>query len=368
MNLENNWWSGQDANTVLESLGISVPDELPRKNARAVGGSNTVTLKIAKQAIGAEIPGPDLFRFEIRDASHYGMSTAWNRADGFVEFSLSNLPGPGIYDGFLAEVDGPPGWTIDPTEIPIQLEAIADPVGGGYFFNVTLFNPSGSGASTPAFVNVYESPTCGLIEFPEMTLNTLGDFRYTIKELTDDGNGWVTDHTEIEVIVHVTDDQYGNYHATLEYPQGFPTFVNVFVGSLARYTVTGCKSAFGGYLPKNYFTFSLTDSSGHVISTAHNTAADQRFSPHGDELIALSKQIKRAKLGKIVGDVVVSDCPPRAKKTRRRRVSQNEQNKCTGSIERRMSQLTGVPTKQEIDRMRGRAGVLNAADTAFATK
>ena len=68
----------------------------------------------------------------------------------------------------------------------------------------------------------------GLIEFPSIVYTKSGTYHYTIHEISEPGDGWETDKREFHVVVTVTDDGKGNLIPSIEYPDGFPEFVNVY--------------------------------------------------------------------------------------------------------------------------------------------
>ena len=66
------------------------------------------------------------------------------------------------------------------------------------------------------------------IIFPELEFKKAGVYTYKIRELSPRSQHWVIDKTEYRVVVTVTDDGAGKLHATLDYPDGFIQFCNVF--------------------------------------------------------------------------------------------------------------------------------------------
>ena len=66
------------------------------------------------------------------------------------------------------------------------------------------------------------------VNFPELTFTSPGVYLYTIKELTPSGDRWKTDRRVYRVVVTVTKDECGDLVAKLDYPDGFPKFVNKY--------------------------------------------------------------------------------------------------------------------------------------------
>ena len=68
------------------------------------------------------------------------------------------------------------------------------------------------------------------INFPELTFTSPGIYSYTIKELTPSDDRWETDDRVFRVVVTVTDNGDGTLVASLDYPDGFPKFINKYCG------------------------------------------------------------------------------------------------------------------------------------------
>ena len=69
--------------------------------------------------------------------------------------------------------------------------------------------------------------TCKNINFPELTFTSPGVYNYTIKEISLPDREWDTDSRVYRAIVTVTQSSDGRLTAELEYPDGFPRFVNI---------------------------------------------------------------------------------------------------------------------------------------------
>ncbi|MCL2364822.1 MAG: hypothetical protein FWC71_09195 [Defluviitaleaceae bacterium] len=64
------------------------------------------------------------------------------------------------------------------------------------------------------------------INFPPLTFTAPGIYAYTVKELTPSDVSWQTDSREYRAIVTVTQNENGALEAHVDYPDGFPKFVN----------------------------------------------------------------------------------------------------------------------------------------------
>ena len=108
------------------------------------------------------------------------------------------------------------------------------------------------------------------IEFAELTYDTPGIYYYTMKELTPSGDGWLTDTSEFDIVVTVTDDEHGNLVANVTYPQGYPTFTNIYNTEAVSVVITARKIAEGASLPTGRFVFGLYDEGGRLIESVRN--------------------------------------------------------------------------------------------------
>ena len=68
---------------------------------------------------------------------------------------------------------------------------------------------------------------CQNINFPALTFTSPGIYSYTIKELTPSDMNWKTDSRVYRAVVTVTANGDGTLDANVDYPDGFPKFVNI---------------------------------------------------------------------------------------------------------------------------------------------
>ena len=68
---------------------------------------------------------------------------------------------------------------------------------------------------------------CNNINFPALTFTAPGIYSYTIEELTPSDANWTTDDRVYRAIVTVTENSDGTLNASVDYPDGFPKFVNI---------------------------------------------------------------------------------------------------------------------------------------------
>jgi len=230
------------------------------------GDINSMLL-MSKIAVGAPLVGGE-FTFGIFEHGHSDpLYTATNDSKGLIKFTDVQFSATGEYNYTVKEIDAPQDWDADTAEWRIKI--VVTNVQGNLVATVTY--PDG----VPIFVNKHESATCGAFQFPDLTFDEPGTYEYTLRELTESGDGWTTDDKVIKVIVTVIDDGHGNFVATVEYPDGFPSFTNVYNVTPTRIIISGCKIAIGAPLPVGRFEFGLFDSEGNEIARVTNGAADE---------------------------------------------------------------------------------------------
>jgi pilin isopeptide linkage protein len=66
----------------------------------------------------------------------------------------------------------------------------------------------------------------GVVEFPKLCFTAPGEYRYTIRELTESNRCWLTDNRVYHVIITITENRDGRLEAEVKYPCGEPKFVN----------------------------------------------------------------------------------------------------------------------------------------------
>ena len=100
----------------------------------------------------------------------------------------------------------------------------------------------------------------------DLEFTAVGNYRFTIKETSQDGSGITTDKTEYTVLVTVTDDGNGKLVAnyTLENAPGKTlTINNTYTARPAVYAITGEKNLIGRPLLNDEFTFVLKEVSAN---------------------------------------------------------------------------------------------------------
>ena len=230
-------------------------------------GDENVTLLMSKIAIGAAQAAGE-FEFGIFEQGGITpLYTATNDNKGLITFTGINFTTAGEFDYIVKEINAPANWETDDTEWPIKI--IVTNVQGDLVAVVEY--PNG----VPIFVNTLRGATCGAFQFPDLVYDEPGVYEYTLRELTPSGDGWKTDDRVIRLIVTVVDDGHGNLVATVEYPDGFPSFTNIYEVVPTRVIISGCKVAIGAPLPVGRFEFGLFDSEGNLIAKVTNGAADE---------------------------------------------------------------------------------------------
>ncbi|MDR0992130.1 MAG: hypothetical protein LBL87_04430 [Ruminococcus sp.] len=294
----------------LRLASVTYPSGTPNfKNTYKTGDG---TADIEGKVIGhGNTVSDGQFEFDVVDSGGNIVGKAKNDQNGNIVFPALTLP-DGEYDfKIVAPADGG-GWRFDVPSLPVHVH-ISDNGDGtsstdvtypaGSVFNpsyppapanvgaVITENPSGeipkkSSAGYPTSIDqfmfgLYDSEnrllavgyngSGGNIRFPLFLVTMPGNYTYTMKEITVDGNGWTTDKRSFPVSVSVTDSGHGALQAAVSYPAGTPIFINnynvpegISVYPRAHKTVNGTELAEGG------FSFGLYDEGGNLIETAEN--------------------------------------------------------------------------------------------------
>jgi uncharacterized repeat protein (TIGR01451 family)/pilin isopeptide linkage protein len=232
-----------------------------------IEGEEEVVLLMSKIGIAAPLTGGEFTFGLFEQGSQSPLETATNNANGLVTFAPLHFTHIGEFRYTIREISAPPGWEVDVTEWPVTINVTN--VQGVLTAVVTY--PNG----VPVFVNKKTSDTCGLFQFPDLTFDAPGVYEFTLRELTPSGGGWITDDRVIRLVVTVVDDGHGNLIATIEYPDGFPSFTNTYHTAPTRIIISGCKIAIGAPLPAGKFEFGLFNSEGELIAKVTNGPADE---------------------------------------------------------------------------------------------
>ena len=229
-----------------------------------------VRLVMSTVAIGAPLKGGE-FTFTIFAEDGMQLRNATNNAEGLIDFPDVMINTPGIHHLTVRETQGPTNyWELDTRIWPIKITATLDMDDR---LHAVVVYPEGP----PIFVNRFRSTTCGNIQFPDLIFTAPGVYRYTLRELTPSGEGWTTDDRDFDVVITVVSDGHGNLIATIDYPDGFPQFINTYAAVAVRVTINACKIAIGAPLPAGRFEFGLFNEAGQLISTTTNGPADETF-------------------------------------------------------------------------------------------
>ena len=126
------------------------------------------------------------------------------------------------YNNFdISYTEGEPFFEIDDTVVFTgRKEATGAQLAAG-LFEFGLFDDLGD------LIDTTVNDGFGNIAFPPLVFDTVGTYNFTIRELTEDENGWVTDTTVFPAVVTVTIVNE-EISATVDYPNGEPLFSDSF--------------------------------------------------------------------------------------------------------------------------------------------
>ncbi|MCL1832674.1 MAG: hypothetical protein FWG45_07200 [Oscillospiraceae bacterium] len=108
------------------------------------------------------------------------------------------------------------------------------------------------------------------IIFNDICFTQPGVYRYTIRETSQPGDGWTPDGRTYPVIITITDDGQGSLKVTVDYPEGFPEFVNKYEAKAVCITLNAVKIAIGAPMFPGQFTFGVFDEDGNEVASGFN--------------------------------------------------------------------------------------------------
>ncbi|MDR2656862.1 MAG: hypothetical protein LBB86_03440 [Oscillospiraceae bacterium] len=263
-----------------------------------------IRLTAVKNTLGCS-PAESVSNYGLFDDQGGLLATASSDSYGTIAFPSVPVDTIGDYSWTIKPLAGSPDDPqADGEGISVSVHSDTDGKGG---VAASYSYPAGE---APRFVSAIQNSEIGLIVFPELTFGAPGDYKYTVKEETRDGDGWVSDKAEYPVIVHVADDGQGNYVATAEYPDGYPEFADIYTGIAAKYTLGARKTTIGAPLPGGRFEFGLYDADDTLIAAATSTEANESPTEYRDELISLARATLLERSGTVFGSVAISPAPP----------------------------------------------------------
>jgi len=124
------------------------------------------------------------------------------------------------------------------------------------------------------------------VTFRPITYTAVGEYKYTVSEVSGSLGGVSYDNTSYEVTVKVTDDK-GALKAEVIYPTGGVKFTNSYSAAPTSYRLAVNKILSGRNLNADEFRFEMADNTGKVVSIAYNASAMD-----GDNALALFNAIE----------------------------------------------------------------------------
>ena len=219
-----------------------------------------IEITASKIVYGAVLHKND-FTFELKDEHGKTESTAKNDDFGWVRFKELTFNKEGVFKFSIRETHAPKDCDISHKIVPLEIHVTE---AGPGRVEADVIYPEGP----PVFTN--DCGECNNIVFEALKFDQAGTFEFTVKELSKSGGGWITDSREYRVKIIVKDDGHGNLIAVVEYPEGFPKFVDIFEHRSIEIVLKACKIASGAKLPKGKFKFGVFDEHGKLVATAYN--------------------------------------------------------------------------------------------------
>ena len=259
------------------------------------------------------LEGQDLrdgqFEFQLLDESEDVLQTVTNNPDGRVIFDEIQYVEVGEYAYTIREITGAQGGIdYDTSEFGVivtvtddgegQLTATEEYVDGKVEFTNTYNTEpetvqfearkilEGRDLKDDQFefelvdsegevLKTASSNAEGQVIFEEITLDKVGEFIYTIREVVGVLGGVTYDSKEFDFKVTVKDNGVGNLHAEVEEIDGPAVFTNSYTVAPDRVVFEARKILEGQNLEENQFEFELVDLEGEILQTVSNNAFGQ---------------------------------------------------------------------------------------------
>ena len=270
--------------------------------------ATSLVVKASKKLAGATLVA-DQFTFELVDkATGQVVATAKNKADGSVEFPALNYDTVGNHTYTIREKnEGAAGYTYDSKTFEVTVD-VTDNGQGQLVANATYSSEEG-------FTNTYKATTTSLVvkaskkltgatlaadqftfelvdkdgkvvgsaknkadgsvEFPALSFDAAGDYRFKIREKNEGAAGYTYDASEFDLAVDVTDNGQGQLEAKASYakPAEFSNSYKAGAASLvvdAKTVIKKGPKEEDVPVKKDQFTLELVDKDGKVLHSLKN--------------------------------------------------------------------------------------------------
>ncbi|MCW6666461.1 SpaA isopeptide-forming pilin-related protein [Aerococcaceae bacterium NML190938] len=263
----------------------------------------TVMLMANKSLTGKDLT-KDAYTFQVKDTMGKVVSEVKNAEDGTIKFPAIEFAQTGTFQFTVSEVVGNErGVTYDRTihEVTVTvvdngdgtLTATATQADDLMFKNsyaphkvsanlsakkILEGRPLVSGEFTfelkqgDKVVDTATNAIDGTVNFKAIEYDKVGDYTYTIQEVSQAQAGIAYDTTRYEVTVKVTDEA-GQLVATVQYKDGkAPVFTNKYTAKPTELKLVAKKRLEGKDLTKDTYTFQVKDETGKVVAEAKNEA------------------------------------------------------------------------------------------------
>ena len=270
--------------------------------------ATSLVVKASKKLAGATLVA-DQFTFELVDkATGQVVATAKNKADGSVEFPALNYDTVGNHTYTIREKnEGAEGYTYDSKTFEVTVD-VTDNGQGQLVANATYSSEEGftntykaaatslvvkaskklAGATLVADQFTFElvdkdgkvvgsakNKADGTVEFPALSFDAAGDYRFKIREKNEGAAGYTYDASEFDLAVVVTDNGQGQLEAKASYakPAEFSNSYKAGTASLvvdAKTVIKKGPKEEDVPVKKDQFTLELVDKDGKVLHSLKN--------------------------------------------------------------------------------------------------
>jgi len=171
------------------------------------------------------------------------------------------------YNNFdISYTNGTPFAFPTTVTLTATVTTIGAPLEAGEF-SFAVFDQAGNPLATAT------NDAEGNVTFTPISLDAPGVFHFTMRE-TGVPTKWIPNTQVFPITITVIDNGSGQLFVEVSFPEGFPSFTNVFEQPLQPATaiIQAKKILCGGCLNGNDFTFAVFDQSGNEVTRATNNA------------------------------------------------------------------------------------------------
>jgi len=224
-----------------------------------------------KKLVLGGVLSEELFQYGVYEQGTDDLvATGVNEDDGSITFTDITLTEEKDYNYVIREINAASGWTLDETEYRVKVSVKKDHEDEDEFLVDIEYTDGFPIFNSTKEIDDEEADSKVVVGFPSVDFTKPGVYEYTIRETSEDGEGWTIDKTEYPVVITIVDNGMGHLVPTIEYPNGFPVFQNSYAATSISILLSALKVATGAPLTPGQFTFGVFDEEGDEVASSTN--------------------------------------------------------------------------------------------------